>query len=518
VPMRWERVICRPLAAPMLLGGLPAVVAAAWIVGFPAAAFVAAGCATCAAATAWMISQSAQQAGARLRRRDRRGAAVSPAPDSGSPALWNSDLYRPLLDEALGMLVPLESELDKAVRARTELEARTHVKRQRIQQLEAALGCVDDPLLVTDESDRILFYNRAAARLCGLEANKPTGPGKLPEPAAGSEAGPGGRPESGTTDLSALTAHQLPPALLRLLQETRTRDAAADCRRTELEFGSGESAVRYRATATRVWDAEDRPLGVVTVLKDIGDETREKTRHAEFVSAVCHELKTPMSSIRAFAEMLLDGDVTDPDEQRELYGFIDVQVDRLTRLVNNMLNLARIESGVIKVQREDLELGDVLNRSLDVVRQLAEEKQIRLVPELSPLYTAVHVDSDLFGQAVINLLSNAIKYTPEGGEVRLRSRMDEDRAVIEVRDTGMGIPADSLPRIFDRFYRVPENNQAAAGTGLGLSLVHYIVTELHNGSIAVASEVDRGSCFTVSVPLGHRGPGRKKHEPALAAG
>src|SRR5690606_21104867 len=151
--------------------------------------------------------------------------------------------------------------------------------------------------------------------------------------------------------------------------------------------------------------------------------------------------------------------------------------------------LTRVESGVIKVQREDCELNDVLHKAFGVVQQLAAEKQIRLIPELSELYLAVHLDRDLFGQAVINLLSNAVKYTPAGGEVRLRSRMDEDQAVIEVRDTGMGIPAESLPRLFQRFYRVPENNHAAAGTGLGLALVHYIVAELHNGSIAIDSVV-----------------------------
>jgi signal transduction histidine kinase len=135
------------------------------------------------------------------------------------------------------------------------------------------------------------------------------------------------------------------------------------------------------------------------------------------------------------------------------------------------------------------------------------------VPQLSELYFPVHVDPDLFGQAVINLLSNAVKYTPAGGEVRLRSRMEEDRAVIEIRDTGMGIPAESLPRIFERFYRVPQNNQAAHGTGLGLALVHYIVTELHNGAIAVDSEVNAGTCFTVSIPLGHVDPLRTRGEP-----
>ncbi|MBI5760479.1 MAG: histidine kinase, partial [Planctomycetales bacterium] len=130
--------------------------------------------------------------------------------------------------------------------------------------------------------------------------------------------------------------------------------------------------------------------------------------------------------------------------------------------------------------------------------------------QLSDLYLPVHIDRDLFGQATINLLSNAIKYTPEGGEVRLRSRNVDGEAVMEVRDTGMGIPADDLSRIFERFYRVAQNNKAAAGTGLGLALVHYIVTQVHSGKISVESQVNEGSCFTVSIPLGHRHSHRRK--------
>jgi two-component system phosphate regulon sensor histidine kinase PhoR len=225
-------------------------------------------------------------------------------------------------------------------------------------------------------------------------------------------------------------------------------------------------------------------------------------------------LKTPLSSMKAFIEMLADGDVTEFEQQLELYGFIDVQIDRLTRLINNMLNLARIESGVIKIQREDCGLNEVLEKALEVVAPMAHEKRIQLIPELSELYLPVNVDRDLFGQGVINLLSNAIKYTPEGGEVHLQSRMGEAEAVIEVRDNGMGIPEDSLPRLFQRFYRVPENNKAAAGTGLGLALVQYIVADVHNGRVSVSSKVNAGSCFTVQIPLGHRKSSKRKTEPA----
>lgn len=122
----------------------------------------------------------------------------------------------------------------------------------------------------------------------------------------------------------------------------------------------------------------------------------------------------------------------------------------------------------------------------------------------------MHVDRDLLGQAIINLLSNAVKYTPENGRITLRSHMDELEAIISVEDTGFGIPPESLPKIFDRFYRVPEHQQSAKGTGLGLAFVQSIVQDMHNGHIAVESTVGVGSKFSMRIPLGHHDSKRPK--------
>ncbi len=468
------------LLLPTLACAVPAAAATYWYLGSPLAAVsILAACLFSTTAIAHTLSRHRQAASAQLRRPELRHNS-----DSGTGA------YASLLEEAIGLVEHLETESSEATRSRTEIEARSHVRQRQVQQLEAALGFLEDPLLITDAHDQLLFFN----------------PASLPLLLANSD-------ESGDSQSKKRPSLDRIDALKQLLDETRSRSAANDRRSHEFELTVGNTTIAYRATANNVYDNQDRLLGVVTLLRDIRDEQKEKTQHAEFVSSVCHELKTPMASIRAYTEMLIDNDFTEADEQQEVFGFIEAQVDRLTRLVDNMLNLTRIQSGVIKVQREDCELNSVLQKAFNVVRPTADEKQIRLVLELSDLYLAAHVDCDLFGQAVINLLSNAIKYTPNGGEVRLQSRMLENRAVVEVADNGMGIPNDSLPHIFDRFYRVPENNKAAAGTGLGLALVKYIVTELHNGQISVTSQVDEGTCFSVSVPLGHCNPNRKKLQP-----
>lgn len=458
------------IALSSLAGGLPAAIVAGVVAGsWLAAACVLAGCGLSVLLICYSISRHAKAAEALLRRPDLRGYSAR-----------STGVFATLVDESVSRIEQLEQQAEESTLQRTSLEARNRVRQREVRQLEAALNAFDEPLLITDAKDSVRFANAAAKRLLGF-----TEDGETPALDRFSE-------------------------LQQLIAETRTRNEATDSRNAEFEFAVNGEAAAFRATAVNVYTSGDSAGNVVVILRDIAEERLEKARHAEFVSSVCHELKTPMAGIKAYVEMLLDGEVTDEKEQHELYGFIDAQVDRLTRLSNNMLNLARIESGVIKVQREDCEINSVLHKAFDVVEPTAEEKDISMAAEISQLYMPVHLDPDIFSQAIINLLSNAVKYTPSGGQVKLRSRMDETEAVIEVRDNGMGIPQDSLSRIFERFYRVPENNRAASGTGLGLSLVHYIVTELCNGSISVASVQDEGTNFTVRIPLGHVDQHRKK--------
>jgi two-component system phosphate regulon sensor histidine kinase PhoR len=439
---------------------------AAWLLGAWAAPVVFAVCLFQAILLGWVVENFRRDASAQLRRPELRGNAR-----------YKPGVFGGLLSEALLRIEELETRTAAAGQAKTELEARLHVTRRRQRHFISTVDALADATALTDTSGRVIHANAAAWRLYSATSASKSG-------------------KFGELDLAAI------PAVAQVVRQILERPAA-DVRNVEFAAECSD-AVTHRATARPAFDDDGTLIGATVQVADIRDEAAEKQRHAEFVSSVCHELKTPMASIRAYTELLRDNDVETEEERAEVCGFIEAQVDRLTRLVNNMLNLARIQSGVIKVQREDCELNDLLNPAVETVRQLAGEKNIRIIPELSNLYLAVHVDRDLLNQAVVNLLSNAVKYTPAGGEVRLRSRLDVERAVIEVKDTGMGIPPESLPRLFDRFYRVPRNNSAAAGTGLGLALVKYIAADLHNGSVTVQSEVDKGSTFTVSLPFGHR--------------
>jgi two-component system, OmpR family, phosphate regulon sensor histidine kinase PhoR len=248
---------------------------------------------------------------------------------------------------------------------------------------------------------------------------------------------------------------------------------------------------------------EQETGGVVALFQDVTREKEIAQTKSDFVSHVSHELRSPLAGIKGYVEMLLDGDAEDPRTRREFHQIIAAETDRLSRLIDNILNLSRIESGVVKVVKEPQDLTSLVKEVLEVAGPQAVAKGIRLIEQLAPVFAQVRIDRDMMSQAVTNLVSNAIKYTQEGGTVWVSTSVDEGRgvAVFEVRDTGAGIPAEDLPRIFDKFHRVRANSKMAKGTGLGLSLVKQIVEAVHHGRVEVASKVGEGSTFRFELPI-----------------
>jgi two-component system phosphate regulon sensor histidine kinase PhoR len=212
-------------------------------------------------------------------------------------------------------------------------------------------------------------------------------------------------------------------------------------------------------------------------------------------------MKTPLSSIRAYAELLQDGEAEDPKTQEEFWNVIQTQAERLQRLIENLLNLARIEAGVVKVNKRTQSLNEILEQAFNVVQPSAEQKSLHFAKDLSPMYLGVLSDRDMILQAAINLLSNAVKYTKSGGTVTLRSRTDDGATIFEVEDTGVGLSPEDCTKVFEKFYRVKKDQDMAPGTGLGLPLAKHIVEDVHGGSLTVSSQQGLGSVFRVTLPM-----------------
>ena len=264
----------------------------------------------------------------------------------------------------------------------------------------------------------------------------------------------------------------------------------------------GVSAIARDITERKRAEAERERLLVLE--REQNERLRELDRlKDEFVALVSHELRTPLTSIRGYLELVLDGEAGDvSDEQRQFLGVVERNADRLLALVGDLLFLAQIEAGKLSLEVGAVDLGAVASESIDAARPLADDKDITLSLAIGPV-PLLAGDGARIGQLVDNLVSNAIKFTPEGGRVDVRARARNGTAVIEVRDSGIGIPVDEQERLFERFFR--SSNAAERqipGTGLGLAISKAIV-EAHGGKIAVKSEVDVGTTFKVSLPV-HR--------------
>src|SRR6476469_2458494 len=208
------------------------------------------------------------------------------------------------------------------------------------------------------------------------------------------------------------------------------------------------------------------PAGVVAVLHDITHETEISEMKNDFVSNVSHELRTPLASIKAYVELLIDGEADDEKTKREFYEVIQNEANRLGRLIDNILNISRIESGLVKIDKKPQSLTAVVRDAMEVIAPQAEQKGLRLVERLAPASHQTIGDRDMLYQAVLNVIGYAMKYTPAGGEVTVETTVHESRRkiVLRVTDTGVGIPPQDLPHVFDKFYRSEANSRVAPGT------------------------------------------------------
>jgi signal transduction histidine kinase len=233
----------------------------------------------------------------------------------------------------------------------------------------------------------------------------------------------------------------------------------------------------------------------------------------DFISSVSHELRTPLTSIKAYTETILHDFDMSEQTRHQFLGIIDEESNRLADLIEELLEISRLESGTVKILQEPVDIVALVRQISSALQPLADKKGIQLNIDVNEGLGELLGDNGKIQSAITNLVGNAIKFTPEGGRVciRVRNRRDglrqnADELVIKVSDTGIGIPKEALSKIFDRFYRVPHPGKQIPGTGLGLAIVKKIVA-LHEGRIEVESKLNRGTTFTIFLPLARRTSG-----------
>ena len=266
--------------------------------------------------------------------------------------------------------------------------------------------------------------------------------------------------------------------------------------------GSTDEVLAVRCVPFR--DRLHRNLGTVTVMHDITASKKIDQLKSDFVSMVAHEIKSPMNSVLALVKVIQDGLAGDlTEKQQEMLGRVSEKIKGLADLAAELLDLARIESGLITIEKERLNLEPLLRGQVEFYEAKAAEKKIHLSIDSLPALPPVLANKRSVEEVISNLITNAIRYTPEGGSITLSAGVEKGYVRISVKDTGFGIGKEDLDRIFERFYRV-KNDQTRfiTGTGLGLAIVKSIV-DAHNGMIKVESEVGKGSTFHVDLPVMH---------------
>lgn len=240
--------------------------------------------------------------------------------------------------------------------------------------------------------------------------------------------------------------------------------------------------------------------GLIAVLHDVTEVRRLEKMRTDFVANVSHELKTPITSVKGFAETLLDGAMHDEDVCREFLSIIYRESERLHRLISELLYLSRIEQHHIPLKLEQMNMTEAVLNIANTIQKEAKKKKLALIlPEqINDIW--IEGEKDRIHQIVLNLLSNAIAYTSEGGKIIVKLWEEADQVKLSISDTGIGIPSTELPRIFERFYRVEKaRSRRSGGTGLGLAIVKHL-TESHNGKIEVKSEEGKGTTFIITLP------------------
>lgn len=309
--------------------------------------------------------------------------------------------------------------------------------------------------------------------------------------------------EAGRTLLDFVTADSVGRPLLEVTRIRAVHDAVEEAFESnapvQREFQS--AGVNRRVLALRATRLPGDPCpGVMVVLHDMTELRRLENLRRELVANVSHELKTPLASIKAYAETLRLGAVNDPDHNMLFVGRIEEQAERLHQLILDLLQIARIESGQETFDIGEVAVAEVVAKCVAQHVDKAESKRIKLEVDAPPDPLAIMADDEGLLTIVGNLVDNAIKYTPEEGTVTVRWREDGTMVAIEVQDTGIGIATPDQSRVFERFYRVDKaRSRELGGTGLGLSIVKHLA-QAFRGSVGLTSRPKQGSTFRVLLP------------------
>ncbi|MBC7346383.1 MAG: PAS domain-containing protein [Clostridia bacterium] len=344
------------------------------------------------------------------------------------------------------------------------------ISRER-DQLDAILTSMSDGVMAVDRAGRVVLVNRAAREMLGVSAADPVG----------------------RSVLETVRHYEVDAAVQAVL---------AQGTRLEKEIRLHPTLpTTYRLSLVPIVGEGGQRTGAVLVLQDVTQVRQLERLRSEFVANVSHELRTPLTSIKGFAETLLEGAAADKGLRQKFLEIIITEANRLHRLIDDLLILSHAENRQFELKRGQADLHQVVAKVEELLLPLAQAKGLALQLDLPPTLPSLPIHEDYLGQILLNLMDNAVKYTPAGGKVTISARVANGELEVAVQDTGIGIPAEALPRLFERFFRVDKaRSRELGGTGLGLAIVKHLL-ERHGGRIRVTSAPGKGTRFVFNLPL-----------------
>jgi two-component system phosphate regulon sensor histidine kinase PhoR len=367
----------------------------------------------------------------------------------------------------LGQKITIEAkdEVGELAHAFNEMSARLKELVAAISEDRARLTTIldnmADGVIMTDAEGNISLANRAAAKLFNIKdaENKPL--------------------------IEAVRDHEVDEVLKLCLKTAQTQAT---------HYESGTSKRYLRAIAIPIAHS-----GVLLLFQDLTELRDLQTTRRELIGNISHEFRTPLAGIKAMVETLSGGAVDDKKAARDFLTRIDSEVDRLTQLVAELTELSRIETGKAELKLEPVNLNQLADEVIARLSPQAERQKLAIAREFATDLPPVPADKDRVRQVIANLVHNAIKFTPPGGEIKIITRTLEGSAVVDIADTGIGIPKEDLPHVFERFYK-GDKARAGEGAGMGLAIAKHVI-EAHGGKIWVESEEGKGATFSFSLPL-----------------
>lgn len=388
--------------------------------------------------------------------------------------------YLKVLPHVIENAIKHKKNQDELKKYHDNLEERTEQLAKEKELLSVTLSSMGDGLIAVDASKRIFLFNEIAEELTQWKRQEA---------------------ENKAVD-----------EVFRIIDEKTDERATTPIDKVlsseQIEVGTehdilvakdgGECPISITAAPIRKRDGAI--IGVVMVFRDVSQAHEIHQMKTDFVSSVSHELRSPLTSIKAYTATILRDPAMPEEKKRQFLTVIDEESTRLSKLIEDLLEVSRIESRTIQMAHQEIDIGSIVERVLLTLKPLAEKKNIQLGKHIAEEIGVLYGDETKLQSVVTNIVNNAIKFTPEEGRINISVEREDEKVAIRVSDTGMGIPKESLPKIFDRFYRVYHASKQIEGTGLGLAISKEIVI-MHGGRIEVESEVNKGTTFTIFLPI-----------------